>query len=94
MKYFFTTSLILSLIHAEQEHQSFIVFEVEVELGSQYHNFMETHTHVVRPIENGEFEVYPATQWMHSITVFLSQALNIPAHKFDIKVSFKLALDF
>ena len=88
------TKIIVFLTHSEQEHQSFKVFEGEVELGSQYHNFMETHTHVVRPIENGEFEVYPATQWMHSITVFLSQALNIPAHKFDIKVRFKLALDF
>ena len=62
------------------------MFEGQVELGSQYHNFMETHTHIVRPIENGEFEVYPATQWMHSMNVFLGQVLDIPAHKFDVKV--------
>ena len=55
-------------------------------MGSQYHNYMETHTHIVRPIENGEFEVYPATQWMHSINIFLGKVLDTPAHKFDIKV--------
>ena len=72
----------------EQERESDQVFEGELSIGSQYHKYMETHTHVVRPIENGEFEVYPATQMPHSIHVFLSRVLNIPSHKFDVKVSF------
>jgi CO/xanthine dehydrogenase Mo-binding subunit len=50
---------------------------------------METHTHVIRPIENGEFEVYPATQMPHTIHVFLSGVLKIPANKFDVKASFE-----
>ena len=66
------------------------MFEGEVQIGSQYHNYMETHTHVVRPIENGEFEVYSATQMPHSIHVFLSKVLGIPSHKFDVKVSLKM----
>ena len=70
----------------EQEQESDKVFEGELSIGSQYHNYMETHTHVVRPIENGEFEVYPATQMPHTIHVFLSQVLGIPSHKFDVKV--------
>ena len=49
---------------------------------------METHTHVIRPIENGEFEVYPGTQMPHTIHVFLAKVLKIPAHKFDVRVSF------
>ena len=47
---------------------------------------METITHVVRPIENGEFEIYPSIQWMHSISVFVAQTLDIPSHKIDVKV--------
>ena len=47
---------------------------------------METITHVVRPIENGEFEVFPSTQWMHSISVFVAQVLGIASHKIDVKV--------
>ena len=70
----------------EQEQESDKVFEGELSIGSQYHNYMETHTHVIRPIENGEFEVYPATQMPHTIHVFLSQVLSIPSHKFDVKV--------
>lgn len=70
----------------EQESLSFKTFEGEVEIGSQYHYYMETLTHVVRPIENGEFEVFPTTQWMHSISVFIANVLNIPAHKIDVKV--------
>ena len=72
----------------EQERESDKVFEGDLHIGSQYHNYMETHTHVVRPIENGEFEVYPATQMHHSIHVFLSKVLGIPSHKFDVKVSY------
>ena len=72
--------------NVEQEQESDKVFEGELSIGSQYHNYMETHTHVIRPIENGEFEVYPATQMPHTIHVFLSQVLNIPSHKFDVKV--------
>ena len=47
---------------------------------------METITHIVRPIENGEFEVFPSSQWMHSISVFVAQVLNIESHKIDVKV--------
>ena len=71
---------------SEQEAKSFKTFEGEVELGSQYHYYMETLTHIVRPIENGEFEVYPNSQWMHSISVFVAQVLNIQSHKVDVKV--------
>ena len=70
----------------EQEKNSDKVLEGTVEIGSQYHNYMETHTHIIRPIENGEFEVYPATQWPHSIHFFLSNVLKIPSHKFDVRV--------
>jgi len=80
------TSLFLIFIITEQEHLSFKTFEGEVEIGSQYHNYMESNTHIVRPIENGEFEIYPTTQWMHSCAVFVAQALNIQAHKIDVKV--------
>ena len=72
---------------SEQENLSFKTFEGELEIGSQYHNYMETLTHIVRPIENGEFEVYPTTQWMHSIAIFVAQVLDIQAHKIDVKVN-------
>ena len=56
-------------------------------MGSQYHNFMEMMTFIVRPIENGEFEIYPTTQWMHSMQAFVAQALNTQSHKIDVKVN-------
>ena len=79
--------LIPIFLISEQEHLSFKTFEGEVEIGSQYHNYMECNTHIVRPIENGEFEIWPTTQWMHSIAVFVAQALNIQTHKIDVKVN-------
>ena len=81
-----TYDLTFKIFALEQERCSDKVFEGELQMGSQYHNYMETHTHTIRPIENGEFEVYPATQWPHVIHVFLSSVLNIPSHKFDVKV--------
>ena len=83
----------VSLHCTEQESLSFKTFEGEVEIGSQYHYYMETLTHVVRPIENGEFEVFPNTQWMHSISVFVANVLNIAAHKIDVKVIIKKWLE-
>ena len=47
---------------------------------------METHTHLIQPMENGEFDVYPGTQMAHTIHVFLSSVLKIPSHKFNVKV--------
>jgi hypothetical protein len=71
----------------EQEHLSFKTFEGELEIGSQHHSYMENLTHIVRPIENGEFEIYPTTQWMHCCAAFVAQVLDIQAHKVDVKVN-------
>ena len=83
-----------NLIFSEEEKNSFKTFEGEVEIGSQYHYYMETITHVVRPIENGEFEVFPSTQWMHSISVFVAQVLGIASNKIDVKVRFIYSFHF
>ena len=47
------------------------VFEVEgsLNIGSQHHFYMETHSTLVRPAEEGQFEVVSSTQHMDGCQV-------------------------
>ena len=50
------------------------------------HFHLEQHTCYAKPIEDGQIEVYPATQWIDKTATFISNALKIPLHNFDMKV--------
>ncbi len=58
----------------------------EFEIGTQHHFHLENHTTLVRPIEDGQYEVHSATQWMNMTQKLLSKTLGIPLHMFDMKV--------
>jgi xanthine dehydrogenase/oxidase len=49
----------------------------EFEMGSQYHFHMETQSCIVRPIENGEYEVIVSTQWVDGVTQVVASVLGI-----------------
>ena len=58
----------------------------EFEIGSQYHFHMETQSCIVTPKEDGQFEVFSATQWMDNVQHTISGALGIPDNKIDVQV--------
>ena len=62
-------------------------FEGEIDIGSQYHYYMETQSVVVKPIENGEFDVFASTQFMWVVNDALARILKLPHNKFNIYVS-------
>ncbi|XP_062544110.1 aldehyde oxidase 3-like [Armigeres subalbatus] len=57
----------------------------EMNLGVQYHYYMETQTCICVPIEN-EMDVYPSTQWVDLIQVAIAQMLNVPENRLNIHV--------
>ena len=62
------------------------------EVGSQHHFHLETHTCLVRPIEDGQFEVHSATQWITYVQKCVARALGIDNHAIDMKVRIFSAL--
>ena len=65
----------------------FKTIEGEVDIGSQYHYFMETQSALVRPIENGEFDVFVSSQFPLFIQDGLARIMNAPFNKFNVHVS-------
>ncbi|XP_036344556.1 indole-3-acetaldehyde oxidase [Rhagoletis pomonella] len=57
----------------------------KLDLGLQYHYFMEPHSTVVIPFEGG-LEVYAAAQWMDLVQGVLSELLNIKVNEIQVKV--------
>lgn len=55
---------------------------------------METQSCIVRPKEDGQFEVRSATQWMDKVQQTVSGVLGIPDNKIDVSVSFIVDFDF
>ena len=41
---------------------------------------------IVRPVEDGQFEVFTTCQWMHVAQSLMAGALNISKNKIDVKV--------
>ena len=58
----------------------------QFETGRQYHFHMETQSCIVRPIENGEFDVFSTTQNMNSVQFAVSKALAVPKNKINLSV--------
>ncbi len=63
-----------------------VTIQGEFEIGSQYHFHLESQTCLVRPIENGQLEVFSATQWIKEVHTVVARALNIAQNCIDMKV--------
>ncbi len=59
----------------------------EFEIGSQHHLHIETHTTLVRPMEDGMYEVHCATQWINMTQELIAKALAVPINMFEMKAS-------
>ncbi|KXJ82609.1 hypothetical protein RP20_CCG012771 [Aedes albopictus] len=57
----------------------------ELDLGVQYHYYMETQSCICVPVEN-EMDIYPSTQWIDLIQVAISQMLNVSENRLNIHV--------
>ncbi|XP_050550158.1 uncharacterized protein LOC118267673 [Spodoptera frugiperda] len=61
------------------------VINGELDMGEQYHYYMETQTCVTRPTEGG-MEVFAATQWLDLTNVAVAQALKVPVNSINVIV--------
>lgn len=52
------------------------------EVGGQYHFTMETQSAICVPTDNGEYDLYSATQWIDHAQNAAAKALNIPMNKY------------
>lgn len=57
-----------------------------MEIGTQYHYPMEPQSVFCFPNDDGGLDIYSATQWMDVIQLALSECLNIPENKINIRV--------
>lgn len=57
-----------------------------LQIGSQYHYYMEAQTAVCIPAEDGGLTIYPSTQWMDMVQIAISEALNMPQKSINIVV--------
>ncbi|XP_001864335.2 xanthine dehydrogenase [Culex quinquefasciatus] len=65
--------------------ESCIEFKGSLELGGQYHFYMETQSCVCVPIEDG-LDVYSSTQWIDMVQVAIARMLVIPENSVNIAV--------
>ncbi|XP_076041684.1 uncharacterized protein LOC143025623 [Oratosquilla oratoria] len=61
------------------------VVDGELNQGSQYHMFMEPHSSLVLPTEDG-YEVFAATQWPSETQAVVSSVLKVPANQVHVRV--------
>ena len=59
----------------------------EFEIGSQYHFHLEPHSCLVRPLEDGQYEVISATQTVYKVQATVAKALAMPENAFDLRYS-------
>ncbi|XP_038212491.1 xanthine dehydrogenase/oxidase-like [Zerene cesonia] len=57
----------------------------EINMGSQYHYYMETQTCVTVPNEDG-MDVYAGTQWLDATNIAVANCLNIPVNRVNVIV--------
>ena len=75
----------------EQEKRDDVVkIEGELELGSQYHFYMETLSSICIPKEDNQIQLYASTQWIDFTQNMVSLALGIGVNQIDMQVSDRL----
>ena len=63
------------------------IIEGEFEMtGNQAHFHLETHTCIVRPTEDGQFEVFVSSQGTYRVQNRIAASLKIPENAVDVKV--------
>ncbi|GLV44087.1 Aldehyde oxidase 3 [Carabus blaptoides fortunei] len=62
------------------------VIKGEFNVGPQYHFHMELHNCLCVPTDDGGYDIFPGTQWIHNVQLAAAAALNMPANKFNVSV--------
>lgn len=59
----------------------------EFEIGAQHHFHLETQSCIVRPLEDNQYQIDCATQWIAGVQSVVARALDIQHNALDIRVS-------
>ena len=70
----------------EEKKEGLTTIEGELELGSQYHYYMETLSAVCRPKEDRQIQLLVTTQWIDFTQSLVAAALGIPKNHIDMEV--------
>ncbi len=74
------------LVGEHQKSQDLVQVEGQLELGSQYHFYMETLTALCRPKEDKQIQLWASTQWMDFTQNLVASALGISVNSIDMNV--------
>ncbi|XP_033150124.1 xanthine dehydrogenase [Drosophila busckii] len=77
-----TIKSLISNLDLKEEHE--VSSSGQLDMGLQYHYFMEPHTTVVVPFEGG-LQVYCATQWMDLTQDIISKMLKLRNNEVQVK---------
>lgn len=70
----------------EEKKEGLTTIEGELELGSQYHYYMETLSAVCRPKEDKQIQLWVTSQWMDFTQSLVASTLGIPKNHIDMEV--------
>ena len=70
----------------EEKKEGLTTIEGELDLGSQYHYYMETLSAVCRPKEDRQIQLWATTQWMDFTQSIVAAALGIQKNHIDMSV--------
>ena len=63
------------------------IVQGEFDIGSQYHFHLEPQSCLVRPVEDGQYEIISATQTVYKVQATVAKALAMPENAFDLRCS-------
>lgn len=69
-----------------ENREDLVKIEGEIELGSQYHFYMETLVALCIPKEDNQIQLYASTQWMDFTQNLVAAALGIQKNQIDMEV--------
>ena len=61
------------------------IVQGEFDIGSQYHFHLEPQSCLVRPVEDGQYEIISATQTVYKVQATVAKALAMPENAFDLR---------
>ena len=70
----------------ERAREDVQVIEGDIDLGKQYHFYMETLATVCRPMEDNQIKLYVTTQWMDFTQNLVMGCTGLPKNKIDVEV--------
>merc|ERR1719210_836215 len=70
----------------EESRNDVQIIEGDIDMGKQYHFFMETLSAVCRPMEDNQLKLYVTTQWMDFVQNLVMGCTGLAKNKIDVEV--------